>query len=62
MSSKENKAQTQPAPRYTKEQLVEAKRFTTSEKDILTGLLSPDKTYTLDEVAATIKSFKEREV
>ncbi|CAM3905137.1 hypothetical protein [Paenibacillus lactis] len=60
--SKENKAQTQPAPRYTKEQLVEAKRFTTSEKDILSGLLAPDKTYTLDEAVAVINRFKEREV
>ncbi|WP_339295921.1 hypothetical protein MKY82_08510 [Paenibacillus sp. FSL W7-1279] len=62
MSTKESKAQTQPAPRYTKEQLVEAKRFTTSEKDVLMGLLSPDKTYTLDEATTVIKSFKERKV
>ncbi|AWP28713.1 hypothetical protein [Paenibacillus sp. Cedars] len=62
MSTKEIKAQTQPAPRYTKDQLVEAKRFTTSEKDILTGLLLPDKTYTLDEAATVITKFKEKEV
>lgn len=62
MSTKENKAQTQPTPGYTKEQIVSSKRFTTSDKDILTGLLSPDKVYTLDEVDSIIKSFKESEV
>ncbi|MGG3278864.1 hypothetical protein [Paenibacillus solani] len=62
MSNKEKKAQPLPVPRYTKEQLVNAKRFTTSEKDVLMGLLEADKTYTLDEAVEVIESFKRREV
>ncbi|WFB60576.1 hypothetical protein [Paenibacillus sp. BR1-192] len=62
MSNRENKAQPQPAPRYTKEQIVSSKRFTTSEKDILTGLLAADKMYTLEEAQGTIESFKRKEV
>lgn len=62
MSTKESKAKTPLTPRYTKDQLVKAKRFTTSDKDILTGLLGADKTYTLDEASETIESFKRKEV
>ena len=62
MSNKESKLQTQPAPRYTKGQLVSAKRFSTSDKDILTGLLVADKTYSIEEAEDVIRSFKGKEV
>lgn len=62
MSKKEAEIQRQSAPRYSKEQLISAKRFTTSDKDILAGLLVAEKSYTIEEAESVINTFKGREV
>lgn len=61
MSGKE-KPQAKPEPRYAKEQIMESTRFELSEKDILAALLDDDKTYTLNEAAGVIDTFKKKEV
>jgi len=43
-------------------QLLTSKQFAGIEKDVLRGVLDPDRTYTLDEARAAIKAYAESEV
>lgn len=47
--------------RFSKEQLLKAKRYR-EDRDILTVLLSENDFYTFNEVDTIINNFKEREV
>ena len=52
---------TSEAPSFSKEQLVNAKRYK-DKKDIVTGLLDDDREYTLTEADALINKFLKRKV
>lgn len=63
--AKKEEASTQesrPAAVFTKEQLTASKQFTEQQKDVLNGLLSNEKTYTIEEVKEIIDGFHKREV
>lgn len=47
-------------PVFGVNQLLTSKRFIGIEKDVLRGVLSPDRKYTLDEARAAIKDYAER--
>lgn len=48
--------------RYTKEQLLESKRYTAVQKDILRVVLEDGKTYTHEEAQQAISGFLRRRV
>ncbi|MCM3131900.1 hypothetical protein M3629_03840 [Paenibacillus polysaccharolyticus] len=48
--------------RYSKQQLIAAKRFVAADKDILAVTLDNNTTYTLDEAKLAVQAFKDKEV
>ncbi|WP_197261534.1 hypothetical protein [Brevibacillus laterosporus] len=47
---------------YLKAQIVQSKRYTPVEKDVITAILDDEKRYTHDEVAIIIQEFRGEEV
>lgn len=56
-----SEVKTSKAPRHTREQLMASKRYA-NRRDLISALLEPGKTYTLDEVDALIEKFKKGKV
>ena len=48
--------------KYTKDQIIKSKRFSTYNKDVLVAILKNNVLYSISEVENIVKSFLEREV
>jgi hypothetical protein len=48
--------------KYTKEQIVNSKKFSSYSKDVLVAILKKDCLYSINEAETIIKSFLERKV
>ncbi|WP_438435407.1 hypothetical protein [Gorillibacterium sp. sgz500922] len=58
----ETRAETLQAPTFSVEQLLASKQFSGVEKDVLRGVLEPDRSYSLDEARVAMKVYAESEV
>lgn len=59
--AKETKTVVKSEPKFTKAQLLNAKRFTGQEKDVLAAVLEDGVKYSLTDVDKQVKAFKAKE-
>lgn len=57
-----NMASADPAPTFSRPQLIASKQFSGQEKDVLAVVLEDGKTYTLEQAKQALRDFMNRTV
>lgn len=62
MSKKEIEKEVEFVSKYTKDQILNSKKFSTYNKDVVMAILKDNCTYSIEEAENLIKAFLERVV